>query len=297
MSTKKREGAGKLSAALYSIFANSFLILLKVIIAILTGSLGILAELFHSAFDFIASVLAYIGIKKAIEPEDESHPYGHERFENISSLFQTILLAITAIWVGYEAIQRFFKPKEIAMGEIGIAVMVITLIIDIFVAKKLHTASEKYASSALEADAYHFTSDVWSVIAVIIGLMLARFGIAIADPIAALIVAGMMIKLSISLGMKSINVLSDKAADKKTIRKIQNVLNTFKKSRKINSYHKIKTRQIGSKLLIDIHIRVPNKMTVQDSHYVAHQIKNALLKRIKLLKDMTIHIEPVKKHY
>lgn len=161
-------GSKKLRAASFSIIVNAFLISMKAVVALITGSLAILAELAHSFFDIIASIFAYVGIKKAIEPADGSHLYGHEKFENLSSFAQTILIVVTSVLIVYEAINRIIVPKKLEATEIGLVVMLVIIGIDYFLSRYLHKSSKQYGSSALEADAYHFTTDLWGALAVII---------------------------------------------------------------------------------------------------------------------------------
>jgi len=279
----------KLKAASYSIYVNVALTAAKLAVGILTGSIGIFAEFLHSLFDLIASGFAYIGIYKAQQPPDSTHPYGHEKFENLSSLLQTALIFITAIWVAYEAVMRLYNPQPVESSELGIAVMLIALVADWFIAKFLHDVSKKEGSVALEADAYHFTSDIWSTTAVILGLVCANLGFHQGDSIGALIVAAVMVRLSYNLGMKALGVLLDKGATDSEIEAIAAIL---AKETQIKGYHKLRTRHMGSRLVIDMHILVEDNLTLSKAHAIAHKIEGRITQQVPGVKDVTIHVEP-----
>ena len=289
-------GSKKLKAASYSLYVNVFLILLKVSVVYVTGSLAILAELLHSGFDLLASIFAYIGIKKAAEPADHSHPYGHEKFENLSSLAQTILIVLTSIFVIYEAVTRIFSKEHavIESTELGIGVMLLTIVIDYYLSRYLLSASSEYGSAALEADAYHFTTDLWGALAVIVGLIFVMLGYPVFDSIAALFVAVLMLLISYHLGLKSFNVFMDTSPSAEVIKAIEEILSSIPG---VESYHKLRVRQAGSKLLVDVHIQVSPKMSVEEGHYIAHEVKAGLLKKKADIKEVTVHVEPMVKTF
>ncbi|NYZ74871.1 cation transporter, partial [Candidatus Micrarchaeota archaeon] len=280
----------KLRAASFSILVNLVLASAKLAVGLLTNSLGILAEFLHSLFDLLASVFAFLGIRKAQEPADRTHPYGHEKFENLSSLLQTILIFVTAIWVAYEAIMRLYHPQPIESTQLGLAVMLAALAIDWFFSKFLHDVSKKEGSVALEADAYHFTSDLWSTGAVIAGLVFASIGMPWADSVAALLVSLLMIKLSFSLGMKALNVLLDKGA---SAEELERIVTLISKTKEIKGYHKLRTRHMGSRLVVDLHIQVEGKMTIEQAHKIAHLLKGRITQEVPVVKDVLVHVEPL----
>ena len=284
-------GRKKLRAASYSLAVNAFLIVVKIFVVYATGSLALLAELLHSSFDLLASIFAYIGIKKAEEPADSSHPYGHEKFENLSSLAQTILIVLTSLFVVYEAVGRILSQEHavIASSELGIGVMVLTIVIDYFLSRYLHRASSEYGSAALEADAYHFSTDLWGAIAVIVGLGFVMLGYPVFDSIAALFVAVLMLWVSYHLGMKSFRVFMDTSPPVEVINALEEIVSATKG---VESYHKLRVRQAGSKLLVDVHIQVAPKMSVEEGHYIAHVVRSELIKRKPDVKEVTVHVEP-----
>lgn len=284
---------GKLKAASISVGINITLLLSKIIVAIITGSVGLLAEAIHSSFDLIASVLAFIGIKKAEEPDDTTHHYGHEKFENLSSLLQALLITGTSFIVMWEAYHKFKNPAPVENSMIGIILMVVTIPITFFTARYLSKiAKQEGGSQALEADSAHFTTDVLGSIAVLVGLLMVQFGMPWGDALAAFIVGLIMLYISIELGIHSFYVFMDYSPDKTKIAKIKRVLDNTRKSKKITAYHKLKARMVGSKILLEFHILVPKKLDITTAHQISADIKRAIKKAVPEVKDATIHIEP-----
>lgn len=284
---------GKLRAASVSIGINIVLLASKIFVSIITGSVGLLAESIHSSFDLIASVLAYIGIKKAEEPDDHTHHYGHEKFENLSSLLQALLITGTSFIIMWEAYHKYKNPTPIENSTIGIILMLITIPVTFFTARYLSsTAKKEGGSQALEADSAHFTTDVLGSIAVLIGLLMVKFGLPFGDPLAAFIVGLIMLYISIELGVHAFHVFMDYSPDKNTLSKIKKVLDSSKRKKQISSYHKLKARMAGSKILLEFHILVPNKLNITAAHKISSDIKKELKKAVPQIKDATIHVEP-----
>ncbi len=213
-STADRE---KRWAALTSVLAAVFLTLMKLVVGILTGSLGILAEAAHSALDLVAAAVTLFAVRVSGRPADQEHSYGHGKVENLSALFETLLLLVTCVWIIYEAIQRlFFKSVEVDPSIWAFLVMFIAIVVDFSRSRMLYRVAKKYDSQALEADALHFSTDIWSSSVVIGGLVLVvisqRFGIpwlAKADSVAAIGVAGIVVWVSLQLGQRTVMALLD----------------------------------------------------------------------------------------
>lgn len=167
--------------------------------------------------------------------------------------------------------------------------MVLTIVIDYFLSKYLHHASSKYASAALEADAYHFSTDLWGALAVIVGLGFVMLGYPVFDSIAALFVAVLMLLVSYQLGMKSFRVFMDTSPPVEVINALEEIVSA---TEGVESYHKLRVRQAGSKLLVDVHIQVSPKMSVEEGHYIAHVVRSELIKRKPDVKEVTVHVEP-----
>jgi cation diffusion facilitator family transporter len=289
--TKEKNGV-----ALSSVIAAIGLTGFKIVVGILTGSLGILAEAAHSALDLVAALMTLFAVRISGKPADKEHPYGHGKVENISALFETILLFVTCIWIVYEAIRRlFFRSIEVEVTYWSFIVMVVSIIIDISRSRVLLKIAKKYNSQALEADALHFSTDVWSSGVVILGLialLISRLvpGLAFlknADAVAALLVAGIVIWVSIKLGMKTIKALVDSApleSKEKIVRIAEAVPGVI-------DVHNIRIRTSGEHLFIDIHILVDGEKSLKDVHYITDKIEENV--RVNLPEaDITVHPEP-----
>src|SRR6202045_993188 len=192
------ESREKKRAALLSVGSALLLVSLKTFLVIRTGSLGVLSEALHSGLDLIAAIITFLSIRVSDQPADERHPYGHGKFENFSAFVETALLILTALYIIYEAFDRlFFHSVHIQPSITAILILLVALSIDMTRARTLNAVAKRYSSEALEADALHFSTDVWSTIVVILGVALVWAGnfwslpwLAYADSLAGLSVAG-----------------------------------------------------------------------------------------------------------
>jgi cation diffusion facilitator family transporter len=217
MVTAERE---KNSAALSSVLAAVALTTFKIVVGLMTNSLGILAEAAHSGLDLVAALVTWFAVRTSGKPADVEHHYGHGKIENLSALFEAFLLLVTCVWIIYESIQRlFFKAEEVEVSFWAFLVMAISILIDYSRSRVLERAARKHNSQALEADALHFKTDIWSSSVVIVGLIAVKLAdwlpglpiLAKADAVAALGVALIVIYVSIELGVRTIHGLLDQA--------------------------------------------------------------------------------------
>jgi len=288
----------KRSAAFSSVLAAMGLTTFKLIVGVLTNSLGILAEAAHSGLDLVAALMTYFAVRISDKPADQEHPFGHGKIENLSALFETLLLLGTSGWIIYEAIQRlFFHPNIIPEASIwSFIVMGGSILVDYTRSRILYKAARKYKSQALEADALHFSTDIWSstvVIVGLIGLTLAKYFPLLswmhrADSIAALVVALIVIYISAELGYRTISALLDTApkglADKieKVAASVDGVVNA----------HAIRVRPSGAHTFIDMHITMDGNCTLNEAHAATEVIEKAI-RAIVSPADITVHVEPV----
>src|SRR6201993_3766177 len=209
----------KKRAALLSIGSAAILLCLKTFLVIRTDSLGILSEALHSGLDLVAAVITFLSVHVSDQPADERHPYGHGKFENFSAFIETGLLILTAFYIVYEAFQRlFFHSVHIQPSLTAILILLVALSIDMSRARPLNVGAKRYSSEALEADALHFSTDVWSAIVVILGVALVWAGnvwnlpwLAYADSLAGLAVAGVILWVGSQLGRRTLDALLDAA--------------------------------------------------------------------------------------
>src|SRR5215813_253592 len=212
-----QETREKKRAALLSVGSATLLVALKAFLVLRTGSLGVLSEALHSGLDLIAAIITFLSVRVSDEPADERHPYGHGKFENFSAFVETGLLLLTALYIIYEAFERlFFRSVHIQPSLSAILILCVALLIDVTRARKLAHVAERYSSEALEADALHFSTDVWSTIVVILGIGLVWAGetwdvptLIYADAIAGLAVAAVILWVGSRLGMRTLDALLD----------------------------------------------------------------------------------------
>jgi cation diffusion facilitator family transporter len=282
MATEKRK------VALISVFAAIFLTGFKLLIGLLTGSLGLLSEALHSGLDLIAAIITYISVKISDRPANEKYNFGHGKIENFSAFIETFLLLITCTWIIYEAVNRLVTGEtHIQVNVWSYVVIISSIIIDINRSRMLSRVAKKYNSQALEADALHFSSDIWSSAVVLFGLICANFGFFFADSVAALVVAVIVLYISYRLGKKSIDVLLDKAPQE-TINKVQLALTTFPE---VKYFHSLKVRTSGADTFIKVNIHLEPDLNIRQAHELCDKIEkelNTLISR----SDTFIHVEP-----
>ncbi|HMB24920.1 MAG TPA: cation diffusion facilitator family transporter, partial [Anaerolineales bacterium] len=285
------------SAALSSVIAAVGLTSFKIVVGIFTNSLGILAEAAHSALDLVAALMTFLAVRVSDKPADREHNFGHGKVENLSALFETLLLLATSAWIINEAIQRlFFESAEVEVSIWSFSVMGMSIIIDYGRSRMLYRAAKKYNSQALEADALHFSTDIWSssvVILGLIGLTVARYvpgldWMSQADAIAALVVALIVIYVSGELGYRTIQALLD-AAPKGTT---EQIISKVEKLKGVNDCHAVRIRPSGANWFVDLHVTMDGNLTLNESHAITEKIENAV-QRILPQSDVTVHVEPL----
>ncbi|MFC2121860.1 cation diffusion facilitator family transporter [Bacteroidota bacterium] len=280
----------KAKVARLSIISNSFLIILKFIAGIMSGSVSIISEAIHSFMDLIASVIAFIAVRISGKSPDEQHPYGHGKVENVSGVTEAFLIFIAAAWIIYEAINKFFNNEHIENIGIGASVMLISGIINFIVSRRLYKVAKETDSVALEADALHLKTDVYTSIGVGIGLILIKItGFHLLDPIIAIIVALIILRESYKLLRKAFNPLLDSSISEDEIEMIISELNKLKVK-----YHHLRTRKAGPYKFADMHIEMPESLTLKEVHQKCDHIESQLKKTISDL-DVNIHVEPQSK--
>jgi len=288
---------GRQWAALSSVLAAVFLTGFKLLVGLMTNSLGIQAEAAHSGLDLVAAVVTLMAVNVSAKPPDTDHHYGHGKVEHLSALFETLLLLATCTWIIYESFQRlFFKPVQVDASIWAFIVMVVSIVIDYSRSGVLSTAAKKYRSQALEADALHFRTDIWSSSVVIVGLLLVRLGavfpnghlIRQADSVAALIVAGIVVYVSLRLGMSTIRGIVDHAPAGMRERIKQSV----ESIPGVHECHDIRVRTSGAILFVDMHVLLDAKQSLDEAHQLTEKIE-AVVKHIAPEADVTVHAEPI----
>jgi cation diffusion facilitator family transporter len=278
----------KKRVALISVFAAIFLTGFKLIIGIITGSLGILSEALHSGLDMVAAVITYFSVRISDKPADKEHNFGHGKIENFSALIETILLLITCGWIISEAIDRLVTGNtHIEVNVWSYVVCISSILIDYSRSRALSRVAKKYNSQALEADALHFSTDIWSSAVVLFGLICANFGFFFADSVAALCVALIVLFICYKLGKKAVDVLLDKAPTG-TVETVKKVLASYSE---VKHFHSLKVRTAGADTFIKLNIHLEPESKLIHVHELCDKIE----KEIKMIIprcEVYIHAEP-----
>lgn len=287
----KEKHKEKTKVALISIIASASLALFKFVIAQMTGSLAILSESLHSGLDIMAAIMTLYAIRMVIRPPDLEHPYGYAKFESITSLAETILLFVAAVWIFYDGFQRiFFIHSEPEITFFSFAVMIVSILVDYSRSKTLYRIAHKYGSQALEADALHFKTDMLTSGVVLIGLVIVYlFGISNADSYAAIIVAGVIVYTSLGLGRRTLDVLLDKAP-----KGIQGqILESITGFEGVKNVHSVRVRKVISETFVDLHIEVPRIYTHDKAHKIATNVENKIRNEILPDSDVVVHVDAI----
>jgi len=278
----------KKTVALSSIVAAFFLTGFKFVVGILTGSLGLLSEALHSCLDLVAAVVTYFSVRMSDKPADRKHHFGHGKVENLSALIQTMLLLVTCGWIIYEAIYRLVtKNVEIEVNIWSYIVVISSIIVDISRSRALNRVAKKHNSQALEADALHFSTDIWSSVVVLLGLICAQFGFFFTDPIAALVVALIVLYICYKLGKKAIDILLDKAP-MQSYNDVAAILNDHPE---IKKYHNLKLRTAGADTFVSFNIHLEPTMNFTEVHQFCDHLEKDIQQKIPRC-EVYIHAEP-----
>lgn len=278
----------KIKIARLSIISNTLLIIMKLAAGIISGSVSIISEAIHSSMDLVAAIIAFFSVRVSDNPPDSRHPYGHGKVENISGVIEAILIFIAAIWIIVEALKKLLGEKiELESIALGSAVMIVSAIVNTIVSRKLYKVARETHSVALEADALHLKTDVYTSLGVAIGLGLIMVTkINWMDPLVAILVALFIIKESFYLLRRAFTPLLDTAWGDNEIRELEQTLKQMDVS-----YHDLRTRVAGNYRFIDIHIQIPEDVSVGNAHKYCDRIENELTGNYENL-TVTIHVEP-----
>jgi cation diffusion facilitator family transporter len=281
----------KRRAAAISITSNVTLIVLKVVAGALTGSIAIITEAVHSSIDLLASVVAYFSVRKADEPADESHPYGHAKVENLAAALEGVLIVVGAGIIIYESVRRLMDVPVIEELGFGIAVIGLSAAANLVVSTYLYRQARITDSPALEGDAAHLRTDAFTSLGVLVGLVLVETtGVQELDPVAALTVAGAIIIAGVRILTRSSRVLVDEALPADELEAVREVVERFG-APEVVSFHKLRARRAGSRRYLDLHVQFRPGTTLERAHEVSHQLQREIRGRLRGA-DVLIHLEP-----
>jgi cation diffusion facilitator family transporter len=289
-------GKEKTAVALNSVAAALFLTGLKVVVGLLSNSMGILAEAAHSGLDCAAAVMTLYAVRVSSRPPDRGHTYGHGKVEALSAMLETLLLLVTCFWIARESIHRLtvaHRPVDASIWAFG--VVVISIVVDVSRSRMLYRAAAKHRSQALEADALHFSTDIWSSAVVLLGLTGVCLGhwfpslvlLEKADAVAALLVAGIVVVVSGRLGWRTVEGLLDTApaGSAETIQKRVESLEG------VCDCHSVRVRRAGPSFFVDLHVTLDGEQTLRAAHALSDHIE-AAVQEILPEADVTVHPEP-----
>jgi len=281
-------------AALSSVGSAIVLVSLKTFLAIATGSLGIISEAMHSTLDLVAAVITYLSVRVADLPADADHPYGHGKVENFSAFVETALLLLTAVYIIWEAIHRLlYHEVHIRPSVMAILILMGAAGIDLVRSRALNRVAKKYPSDALEADAMHFSTDVWSTLVVIVGITATWVGekynlpwLSYADSLSALGVAGVIIWVGSRLGKRTLEALLDTAPEglQETIEKAVSELDGVLRA------ERVRVRRSGHRYFVDVTISVPRVSSLEQAHATSDAVEQRIAQIVP--SDVVVHIEP-----
>ncbi len=282
--------AAKLRVARLSVYSNSTLVVLKLVVGILMGSVAVISEAIHSAIDLVAALMARYSVKMSAEPADKDHRYGHGKFENLSGMVEGALIFVAASIIIYEAVDKFFHESEVMLLGAGMAVMGVSAVVNFYVARRLSETAKKTDSLALEADAYHLYTDVWTSMGVFGALVLIQFtGIHLLDPAIALVVAAFIVRAAFDITRRSTEGLLDKSLPEAEMKLIEQIIREHQSE--ILSFHKLRARKVGSERQIDVHMIVPRGLSIKEGHDLVDHLEKDIKKALPG-SVIVVHIEP-----
>lgn len=284
----------KQNTARLSVLSNTGLVLMKFVIGFAIGSVSIISEAIHSSMDLIAAVIAFFSVRKSSEPPDAAHSFGHGKFEDISGLIEALLIFLAAVLIIYEAIKKLLGQTSAELQPdmlvFGIAVMGISALANWYVSHRLFKVAEESDSIALESDAWHLRTDVYTSLGVFFGLGLIMLtGNPVFDPLVALCVAVVIMKAAYDLVQRSFSDLSDHCIPESDERRIKEII--CEHSSIYAGFHDLKTRRSGPEIFIEFHLVVPGDISVARSHDLTDHLESDLNTEYPRA-TITIHVEP-----
>lgn len=290
MTTGNHQRQTKTAAAGLSITSNSLLIAFKVVAGIVTGSVSIIAEAIHSGLDLAAAIMAFISVRVSDKPPDATHPFGHGKIESVSGFVEALLILAASGVIVKQAITKIQTGIGIEFAEVGIGVMIISIIVNALVSRRLYKVAHFTGSLALEADAGHLAADVFSSLAVVAGLAIVRFtGFKILDPLVAIGVGLYILKIAYDLLRKSFGMLVDERLPLAEETEVKSCI--MEHIRELVSFHDLRTRKVGNQRHIDLHLVMAKDANLVTTHEICDHLEADLKARFDQA-IITIHVEP-----
>ena len=290
-------GRRKMAVAALSVLSNTALVVLKLIVGLMIGSVSIISEAIHSGVDLLAAIIAFAAVRVSGRQPDEEHPFGHGKWENISGTVEALLIFLAAGWIIYEAIHKLVKPVELAAVDWGVVVMLISVLANTIISTKLFRVGRETDSIALQADAWHLRTDVYTSLGVMIGLAAIWVGKRLGpgldlqwvDPLAAIVVALLIVRAAWHLTAESVRGLLDTRLSREDEGWIRTYLQGVHDD--VRGFHHLRTRKSGASRFIEMHLMVPATMSVDEAHGINDLVTAGIREHFPDSRVM-IHIEP-----
>ncbi|MCK9306401.1 MAG: cation diffusion facilitator family transporter [Methanoculleus sp.] len=291
--TSGQDGVLKEKTARLSVASNALLVVAKLAVGVAIGSVGIISEAIHSAIDLIAAVIAYFSVRRSAQPPDECHTFGHGKYESISGLLEAVLILAAAVLIINEAVRNLLGGEETlnveALG-LGIAVMLLSAGVNFYVSSRLMTVAKKTESIALESDAWHLRTDVYTSAGVVAGLVLIRLtGLVVLDSLVALAVAAIILRAAFDLIRRSFEDLVDRSLPPEEEARIREIISEH--CTDVIGFHRLRTRRSGPNRFVDLHLVVPRTATLEEAYGVVKRVE-ADVKQEFPRTSVTIRVQP-----
>ncbi|MBN1504158.1 MAG: cation transporter [Candidatus Eisenbacteria bacterium] len=282
----------KTSAAALSVTSNAFLVAAKVVVGLMTGSISVLSEAAHSGVDLIAAVIAWVSVRVSSRPPDEGHPFGHGKFESVSATVEAALIFVVAVLIFNEAVRDLVRGPEMRSSDVGLVVMAVSAIVNVFVSRLLYRVAAATDSVALEADAKHLSADVYTSLGVFAGLAAVKVtGLTVLDPVVAILVGALIVRTAYCLTARTLKELLDAGLPEQEKRKVELILSEHRGE--FVGFHKLRCRKSGGTRHIDMHLVVCRDKTVGEAHDLCDRLESDIKSAIRSV-SLTIHVEPCK---
>ncbi|MBA2858450.1 cation diffusion facilitator family transporter [Methanococcus maripaludis] len=272
-----------------TIIANIALSILKILAGVFGKSSALIADGMHSFSDILSTVVVMLGLKLSEKPADESHPYGHERIEPALTKILAVILLVTALMIFYCGLTTIIGGNYQIPGNITIIAALISIFTKEWMYKYTKKGAEQIESSALLADAWHHRSDAFSSVGTLIGVVGAKLGYPILDPIASIIISLFIAKMAFEIYFKALNQLLDRAADSKTIEEIKKIILSVDGVLEIDV---LKTRIHSNKIYVDVEISVDKNLSLIDAHNISENVHSQIESKLKRVKHCMVHVNP-----
>lgn len=285
-----REKGGR-KAATVAIVANCFLTILNITVGLMSGSYALVSEGAHTLSDVATSVIAYIGFKIGQKPADKEHPLGHGRAEAISGLVIVLFLTMVSYEIISGAIEKFINPQLITVPDIYAAIMaVFGIFINYAISNYIIGIGKEINSPAIVADGQHQKTDIFSSVAILVGVVISNIGYPILDPIIGFVIGLLILRTAYEIGKENIDNIMGKVPSEDLIRKIERTAN---KTPKAQNAHNIKVDYQGAYATVNLHIQVDGDMSVKEAHEISHIVEKNILKKVPIVKSVNVHVCPI----